>query len=221
MIHEELHNRARLAVLGLKLSLGAHAGSVLIAAYGAHLFNQMISGREYSEDTLLFFDDLAGMLGLITIIIFIFTATTFVRWMLSAFDTLLERGMIMPFSRQYVAWAFFIPFINLARPYQVVSGLYEGAMQMAGVEKTTEKSYLIPWWLLYLVAGLIGNISLRLSLRSETLETVRNTFYMDIVSSAMLVGSAWLIIQIINSYSDIVTHAIENDRIDMIGEEDF
>lgn len=219
MIQVELHNRAKLAILGLWLSFGVQLALVFQAAYGIHLFDQMIAGREYDDSTLLFFDDLTGMLAIGTLAVMVFTATGFIRWMNTAFDILVDRGMIMPFEKQYVSWAFFIPFVNLVRPYQAIVSIFDGALQMAGISESRERSFILPWWLLYILAGIIGNIAFRLTGNAETLEELRRLYYWDLTTSLMFVASAWLIIQVVDGYGKVVDQAIENDRIDMIGQE--
>lgn len=219
MTYTELQDRARLATIGLWVTLGIHALSALLAAYGIHLFDQMDNGREYDMESLTFYDDLVGFLALCNVAIFIFTAVTFVRWMLAAFDILISRGMIMPYDRGFIAWAFFIPFANFVRPYQAISSIFDGALQMAGLSPTRERSFVLPWWLLYIVGGIVGNISARLSMRADSLDEYATFMYMDIIAAFMYVGSAWLIIQVITNHTSVVGQAIENDRIDMIGQE--
>lgn len=219
MTYTELQDRARLATIGLWVTVGIHFLSSLLSAYGIHLFDQMNNGREYDLQTLTLYDDLTGFLAIATLAVFIFTAATFVRWMLAAFDILISRGMIMPYDRGFVSWAFFIPFANFVRPYQAISSIYDGALQMAGHSPTRERSFVLPWWLLYIIGGVIGNISLRLSLNADSLEDYTTFLYLDLVAAIMYLGSAWLIIQIISNYTAVVGHSIENDRINMIGED--
>lgn len=219
MIHSELQDNARLATIGLWLSLGIHCAHVLHSAYGIQIFDQLIAGRESSESALVLYDELATILLYLNLGIFIFTAFSFVRWMLSAYDLLVDRGMIMPFDRTYASLAFFIPIVNLVRPYQVVSSIFDGVLQMAGKASVKERSFVLPWWLLYIFAGVIGNLSGILSPKNPGVEEYQNLLYWDILVSLMFVGSAWLFLQIIEAYGKVVDHSIENDRINMIGVE--
>lgn len=219
MTYTELQDRARLASIGLWVTLGIHFLSAFLASYGLHLFDQVNNGREYSTETLTFYDELVGFLAIGNLFIFFFTAVTFIRWMLAAFDILVSRGMIMPYERSFIAWAFFIPIANLVRPYQAISSIFDGATQMAGVEPTRERSFILPWWLLYIIGGVLGNISLQLSINAASVEDFTIIHYLDLIAAVMYIGSAWLIIQIITNHTAVVGRVIENDRIDMIGEE--
>lgn len=219
MTYTELQDRSRLVTIGLWVTIGIHILSSLLSAYGIHLFDQMNNGREYDMQTLTFYDDMVGFLAMGNLMVFIFTAVTFVRWMLAAFDILISRGMIMPYDRGFIAWAFFIPFANFVRPYQAISSIYDGVLQMAGVSPTRERSFVLPWWLLYIIGGVIGNISFRLSLSADSLDEYTTFLYLDLIAAIMYLGSAWLILQVISNYSSVVGQAIENDRIDMIGQE--
>lgn len=218
MTYTELQDRARLVTTALWCTMGIHILSSLLSAYGIHLFDQMNNGREYDIQTLTLYDDLVGYLATGNLIVFIFTAVTFIRWMLAAFDILISRGMIMPYDRSFVTWAFFIPFANFVRPYQAISSIYDGALQMAGLSLTRERSFVLPWWLLYIIGGVIGNISFRLSISADSLDEYTTFLYLDLIAAIMYLGSAWLILQVITNYSSVVRQAIENDQIDMIGQ---
>lgn len=219
MTYTELQDRSRLATIGLWITIGIHFLSALLAAYGVHLFDQMDNGREYDMESLTFYDDLVGFLAVCNVVIFLFTAVTFVRWMLAAFDILISRGMIMPYERSFIAWAFFIPFANFVRPYQAICSIFDGALQLAGQAPAKERSFVLPWWLLYIFGGIIGNISARLSMRADSLDEYATFMYLDIIAALMYIGSAWLIIQVITNHSSVVGQSIENDRIEMIGKE--
>ncbi|WP_108812634.1 DUF4328 domain-containing protein [Sphingorhabdus sp. Alg231-15] len=80
-----------------------------------------------------------------------------------------------------VGW-YFVPFANLVKPFQVMRQI-RNASYGANVHLDDGNSQLTMWWTAWLVTSIAGNISTRLTLRAETLETLLMATQVGAVSS--------------------------------------
>ncbi len=94
---------------------------------------------------------------------------TFLLWFHRAYGNLVGAGLDrLEFSPGWAVGGFFVPFLNLVRPYGVMKEVWRGSEWLATEQqlddwKATPVSPLVlRWWLLFLGTGLIGNASERL-----------------------------------------------------------
>lgn len=116
-------------------------------------------------------------------------AIAFVRWFSRAYHNLKRAGINLAYIPNMAAWSFFIPFINLIRPYSVAKEI---------VEKTTEelqerrpiyrteakKGLVLLWWCIYLLSGAIWRIGSKLESDAGSAEALIAATWTNIVAAA-------------------------------------
>ena len=159
-----------------------------------------------------------GIIGLIYLLAFILLITTFLMWLHrvrkneAALDTTGTR-----FSVGWSIWVWFIPIMQLFRPYQIMKEAWQASSrrteQLAG---RTPGPWLPPiswsqspislllgwWWALWLVGNYISTIGARLFFRSEDVDGLIASDWMAIASSVLLSGSAVLAIMLVRGISE-------------------
>lgn len=118
--------------------------------------------------------------------LFIGTAISFILWMIGHYEALTAVGRPPRFSRQATAWAFFVPILNLYRPYQIVKSYWEDwSALLSALDESPPKGKMIlvtVWWigavLTFNLAGvpryIFGGPSLEALLRIDRLELIGN-----------------------------------------------
>lgn len=219
MTLSELQPRISLATTAMKLTLGIHFVLLLTMIYSIDLFEGVKDGEYVSESSLDTYTNVTLVFSAAAFMIFIFTAVAFVRWMLGVFEFNEAHGARHPFDRSYAAWAFFIPIVNIVRPYQAVSGLVETTLQFINREEHPIMRFLLPWWLAYISGNILNQFASRIVGNSEDLTVYITAFWMQAGAAILALASAYLILRVIETHQELITDTFLEDQIDLIGEE--
>jgi hypothetical protein len=97
--------------------------------------------------------------------LFVATAVAFLAWLFQARVNLRAFGVRRPnYSRGWVVWGFFVPLVNLFRPYQVIREVWQGSdpQSQDGFNwRSLPVSRLLPaWWALFVGWGLLQLLAL-------------------------------------------------------------
>ena len=99
------------------------------------------------------------------ITLFVATAVAFLAWLFQARVNLRAFGIRRPsYSRDWVVWSFFVPLVNLFRPYQVVREIWQ-ASDPEGHDAFNWRSLpvsrlLLAWWVLFVGWGALEVLAL-------------------------------------------------------------
>jgi hypothetical protein len=162
------HNRATLArtllVTGAVVSLVS-----AVATPFQLLFPQLITDQDPADNpggavvVLL----LLGIV-LLQVVISIATYVFFAMWLHRSCKNLLTFGTPRNLIQYSPAWAvgsFFVPFANLVVPYRAIKELWSRSVPAHSyiISEPTPPALFPLWWLFWLLSGIVGNISLRVS----------------------------------------------------------
>lgn len=205
MTLSEVQSRTRFASMSMKLTICGQVVLLILVLYGIHLFSG-IHSDEQLEDLVLeqYTSATVGMYGL-ALGILLCTAFAFVSWMLGLFDFHQAQGLDHPFGRRYVGWAFFIPFLNLVRPYQVVSSLTTGSLYLTEKEDHGLKRQVLFWWLTYLSGNMFSYFSDRLMQSSDEMDVYLSALWLEAAGTLLSLISAYLILQVIESHDRLLS----------------
>ena len=105
-------------------------------------------------------DALQGILGGLNLLLLLATAIVFLIWLYKATANMRDvSGDVTRFKPGWAVGCWFIPIVNLCRPYQYVRDLW---LASVGGEDTDEKSHSLVkwWWGLWLAATFLGTRAL-------------------------------------------------------------
>lgn len=125
--------------------------------------------------------------------VFLVTVVLFLMWLHRVYRNLPALGVRHPeYSPSWAVGCFFVPYINLVRPFQIVGEIWRSSEPDSGEEDVTPfhfaqaQSRSAPalvkaWWLLYITTGVVGYLSWLLTLSGGN-------------SAADLVALNWMIV---------------------------
>lgn len=134
--------------------------------------------------TLELNDTVQRSIAIASIIVFIFAIIYFIRWFRRAYNNLHAVPSVNPlFSEGWAAGAWFVPFLNLVRPYQIMKEIWEKTQQAVTYRLGNEKpSTLVGvWWAGYLVMNIYNNIASRLYLQAEGVDELLTATTLGII----------------------------------------
>jgi hypothetical protein len=102
---------------------------------------------------------------------------TFIMWFRRAYYNLHQRVSGLAYSEGWAAGGWFVPFVNLARPVQIMSEMARETQNLLVREKLMEPKkvlgFLIPtWWTLWLIDGIIVSGFERAMTNDKAMETI-------------------------------------------------
>jgi hypothetical protein len=179
--YEPLRGRRRwvVAVFGTIVALCLAAVGLSIAEL--NLIDRLESGQFVSDEEIAANDRRVQTIGIVQFIAFLAGGIVFIRWLRAAYR---NADVLAPGVRRYGhGWAigaWFVPILNLWRPKQIVNDVWE-ASTLPG-DGRRPPVLLLTWWLSWIASFLLGRAATRATANDETLDDLRATDLLWIVS---------------------------------------
>jgi hypothetical protein len=143
-----------------------------------------------------------GLVGIVCIV-------TFIMWFRRGYYNLHQRVSNLSHSEGWAAGAWFVPFLNLWRPVQIMSEMNRETQTLLVKEKLTEPNkrlgiLIAVWWTVWLASGVFNVIiqSIYSGDRiSPTLDELVGETYENLYTTYATIPAAILVILVIRSYS--------------------
>lgn len=159
--------RSLVVLLGVSALVDAIAAGSSLAEYS--VLQVLQRGETLPDGAAEANDSRQAIIAVIQIAVFLTTAVFFCCWthrMSANARSLSDRSM-----QCTPGWAvgyYFIPIVNLWRPYQIVREIHDRFLERTEGRRS---AWLQPtWWTLYIVSGILGRIVFRFSMRAESLD---------------------------------------------------
>ncbi|QDH78654.1 DUF4328 domain-containing protein [Echinicola soli] len=149
------------------------------------------------------------VIAILIIATYIVSAIVFLNWFRRAYFNL---HTLMPnrldFSEGWAVGAWFVPFINLYRPYRIMKELFDETESYLRRKKVAfdsqhQDGLVISWWVVWILGGFIDRISWRIYANAETIDELLEMTIMDMVSSGIIIVCGVLVARLIKDYSQL------------------
>ncbi len=180
------------------------------------LVNSLRRGIQVSEHDLISADDFLGMTATVQLIAVILASIAFLFWFGRAYSNLHKSGLEgIKFSSGWAVGSFFVPFLNLYRPYDVMRDLWRGSFHLARGASSNEWSEVRPypllswWWLAYLTTSILSRVaSIRYgsAFTLDQLDSALNFYlFVDLFDAAAAFLAYKVIREVTNLQSEFIT----------------
>ena len=172
------------------------------------LLRSAAAGRTLSHEEAVSNDTRQAAIGVFQVLIFLITATCFLIWVHRAYKSLQDLGR--PSDRFSPGWAvgyWFIPFINLVRPYQIMKELWLRSAERPAADRTETPMFktleekapsLIGWWWgVWLISGILGRVVMSEARSAKSLPELITMSWTLIGSDLFGIVSALLAISVV------------------------
>ena len=218
---ESSHVRGRLAIAGLVAMVVAH---VAIVAFN---LAQLSHHRAFDDsdgwyDRQHVMDLAAGGIGLVTLGAFVFTVVTYLMWVHRVHRNLpaLVAGPLR-FTPGWAVGYYFIPIINLFRPYQAMTEAYNASR--AGVDgsaaatstgwdaRPTGTSLIGWWWATWIVSNVIDRVAFRMATRAgDDPDQQAAALWAEMTSAAVSIVAAVLLVRLIRRVTELQARSVSS-----------
>lgn len=146
------------------------------------------------------------IIGILQLVLHISAWVFFILWFRRAYYNLHAVGRRMEFTEGWAAGAWFVPLLNLVRPYQIMREIWVDT-QLASYDRVEKDTSLVGWWwAIFLINNFVSNIAGRLYRDSGTLEQIQTASTWMIVSDIIEIGALLVVIHMIRE-----TRTMERD----------
>ncbi|MCK9487419.1 MAG: DUF4328 domain-containing protein [Dehalococcoidia bacterium] len=211
---ERVTTRSSWTVAALVAAMAVAGVGIVAYANEMTLVVALDEGRRVSFEELETSDNLVAMASLLGVGAALFGAVTFLMWLHLAWVNVERRGFGgVRWSASWAVGWWFIPIMNLFRPYQVMSTLWRASQDPTDNPGSTQwavsgTSALVGWWwALYLGSSVVGGMFS--SVRAEETIDFQTWLGADlflIVAFAMQIAAGVLAIQIVRRITAMQEH---------------
>lgn len=211
--------RARLLLSLIWIVLVLTFVGLISSALQYNLLQTALNGGEITNETADANDLREQAVAVVYIIAFIVSSVAFIFWFRRAYFNLHQRVDNLEVSEGWAAAGWFVPFVNLYRPYQIMNELYVETKKYLtnkhGVNNLDLNTKIVGlWWTLWIVNAVLGQIDSRLNRDAETLTEYLLVTEVAIVSAVFGIGLCVVTLKTVRDYSKAEAVLMECDKED-------
>lgn len=167
----------------LKTMLWISFGLSILSMLSDFMQMNLLSSVSFSQAQAESNDSRQQIIGLLCLGAYIVTGIVFLKWIHRA--NLNCHGFVtqkMEYSPGWAVGYYFIPFVNLYKPYRAMKEIWNVSANPTGWQNKKGNSLLGWWWALWLISGVLGQAVLRMSLRADTISSLTALTSVSIMS---------------------------------------
>jgi len=172
------------------------------------------------DDKLSYKNLLISASQLFSVIVFLTSAILYFIWVRRSYRNL-HTLQFKPteFSSGWAIGSYFVPILNLFRPYTMMKEIWFGSQPENNLEdegnsevheRRTSTSFLAIWWTAFLINGTANNISFRLTLNADTAQKLLTSYWFEIISSTTGIFLSLIILYLEWSINNWQSEKIKN-----------
>ncbi|MBF7091544.1 DUF4328 domain-containing protein [Flavobacterium sp. ALJ2] len=209
--------RAKNAILLIWIILSLKIVSLISSFLQYDMIQTAAAGGTISTDVANANDSREQVIGIIYLIAYVVSGVTFIQWFRRAYFNLHIITRPLSHTEGWAAGSWFLPFINLYRPYQIMAELYEKTKSFLDRNKITTTSSLSTatlavWWTLWIISNILGQIVFRYSMKAITIDQLNTSTILSIVLNVIGIPLALITIKVIKDYSQIEPLLIQTEE---------
>lgn len=200
--------RSQNAILLIWIALAMNCISLISSYFQYDLLQTAANGGEISTEAVTSNDNREQAIGIIQIIVFILSAITFIQWFRRAYFNLHLRVNRLSHSEGWAAGCWFVPIINLFRPYQIMQELFQATHFFLKRNEVHTREHLPIsslglWWTFWIIDRFFGQFVLKYSMKADTIDELTTSTIAQLISNGIGIILAIITINIITEYSKL------------------
>lgn len=161
-----------------------------------------------------------GISGILYTVVYIASAVMFIMWFRRAYFNLHQLRGDLLYGEGWAAGGWFVPIMNLFVPYKIMKELYTKTNMIFSQNLETctirlHTDYLGWWWALWLISGILSQISFRMALSGDIYGAAAG---LDTFVTLLYIPLTFITVNLIRDYSKIEETLAEiaaNDTYDI------
>jgi len=198
--------RAKSAIVLIWIVLAFEIISFISSYFQYDLLQTAANGGQISMEYATANDTRERIVGITSMIVYIISAITFIQWFRRAYYNLHLRAELLSYTEGWAAGSWFVPIVNLIRPYRIMTELYEETNELLvkkveGSNQYLSTTFLSWWWGLWILNNFIGQFIFKYSIKAESIEELTTSTVASMISNIIGIALALITIKVIRGYS--------------------
>lgn len=163
----------------------------------------VVNGEDFTEEMAEENNIRQGLFALFSLIIFIICAIFFILWFRRAYHNLHKAGVKdLQFSEGWAARSWFVPFMNLVRPYRIMEEIWDETQRVAtGNYKTKDGSFIGIWWASWIIYNIFSQVSFRFSRMATHINDMMTATLIEIAADCIGIISLLFAVSLVKQVS--------------------
>ena len=200
---------AKTVIVLLWIVLALEIANLVSSILQYNLLQTIADGGYISEQTAIANDRRESIIAILYLTTLIIMAFTFLVWFRTAYRNLHQKVSNLAYSEGWAMGAWFVPIINLYRPYLIMHELYEDTKKLINSRELSKRvdyttTYVGWWWSIFIASGIANGIYIRFFSRNLfTIEDFIAQATMSIVVDVISIPLTLLAIKVVSDYSKV------------------
>jgi len=167
----------------LKTMLWILLGINVLSLLSNFMQMNLLSASTFSQSAAEANDSRQQVIGILYLLAYIVTGVAFLKWIHRANKNCHGFGAQgMEFTPGWSIGYYFIPFVNLYKPYQAMKEIWKVSTNPTNWQNEGGSALLGWWWALWLISGFLGQASFRMSMKADTIISLQASTMVSILS---------------------------------------
>jgi hypothetical protein len=199
------NGRARVAIIFMLLFAVVNVISAFSNYTSYNFYSQMEAG-EYATDEVTVNDARQGIVALLNLAVYITTVVVFIMWFRRAYYNLHILKAPVQFGEGWAAGSFFVPIMNLGRPYNIMTEIWRETQAYLWPEDERQQfkadnSLIGVWWALFLIWSISSNIVARVYWDPQSISELRDASYAEMFTDILAIPGLIACVMVIRAVS--------------------
>ncbi len=167
----------------LKTMLWVSLGISILSMLSDFMQMNLLSSGIFSQAAAESNDSRQQFMAILYLAAFIVTGITFLRWIHRTNSNCHGFGAQgMKFTPGWSIGYYFIPIINLYKPYQAMKEIWKVSTNPDNWQNESGSAILGWWWTLWLISNFLGQAVFRMSMQANTISSLQASTTVSIIS---------------------------------------
>jgi len=200
--------RSQNALILIWIALAVNCISLVSSYFQYDLLQTAANGGEISTEYATSNDNREQAIGIIQLIVFVVSAITFIQWFRRAYFNLHLRVNHLSETEGWAAGCWFVPIVNLYRPYQIMKELFqETHLFLKRNDVLTNEHFstasLGLWWTFWIIDRFVGRFVFKYSMKADTIDELTTSTIAQLISNGIGIVLAIITLNVITEYSKL------------------
>lgn len=200
-------NRAKAAMAMVWIVGALKAVSFASDYFQLLLIRKAAAGGIISPDDATANDMRQRIIAIVSLAAFIISTVAFILWFRRAYNNLHQKNNFLSYSEGWAAGAWFVPIVNLFRPYQIMREMYVETRRILAEHQVIHMhklpvSQLGIWWALWICNSISSQVVMRMTLRVASISEFRIATVLSMVDNVIGIALTLITVKVIRNYAD-------------------
>ena len=168
------------------------------------LLKGAVNGLPITEEAAKANDFRQLVISLVFMVGYIVSVITFIQWFRRAYYNLHQLVPNLNFTEGWASGAWFVPIINLFRPFQIMKELSTKThllLTQKNIKYEYTSKYMVIWWTLWIFMNFTDRISNQISKHSTTIDDFLFSTLFTLITGIFFIPLSIFTVKVIRDYS--------------------